>query len=54
MESDTLLKTLISLEIERGGYVVEKKDHKWTSHQKPHGSVTIWIETESGAVMALG
>ena len=32
-QAKAALKTLISLEIERGGHVVEKKDHKWTSHQ---------------------
>ena len=53
-QAKAALKTLISLEIERGGHVVEQKDHKWTSRQEPHGSVTMWIETESGTVIALG
>jgi hypothetical protein len=40
------LKTLIALEVERGNSVVEQTDHKWISHQNPHDSVLMWIETE--------
>jgi hypothetical protein len=53
-QAKSALKTLIALEIERGGHVVEQKDHKWISHHKPHGSVTMWIETDMGTVVALG
>jgi hypothetical protein len=52
-QAKAALKTLIGLEIERGNHVVEQKDHKWISHQKPHGSVTMWVETEAGTVVAL-
>jgi hypothetical protein len=31
-----------------------QKDHKWISHQEPHARVLMWIETEDGAVIALG
>ena len=52
-QAKAALKTLIGLEIERGNHVVEQKDHRWISHQKPHGSVTMWVETEAGTVVAL-
>jgi hypothetical protein len=53
-QAKAALKTLIAIEVERGSRVVEQKDHKWISHQNPHTSVLMWIETEIGAVIALG
>jgi hypothetical protein len=52
-QAKSALKTLIALEIERDGHVVEQKDHKWISHHEPNGSVTMWIETDMGTIVAL-
>jgi hypothetical protein len=53
-QAKSALKTLLALEIERGGHVVEQEDHKWISHHKPHGIFMMWIETDTGSVIALG
>jgi hypothetical protein len=52
-DAKAALRTLIALEVERGNHVEEQKDGRWVSHQKPIGSVAMWIETEDGATIRL-
>ena len=52
-EAKTALRTLIALEIEHGHHVVEEKDGRWISHQKPTGTAHIWIESEDGRTIHL-